>query len=237
MFSWISAHVCSEEWGWGLVTWKPLWLTVKDLGQNMVANVHEIMKETQLPHLSPGCPMIVTTGHWTQHLPDDEETHLTQAFTNTEGETRIQHWSFKWGRSHGGKYRVERKLTQSWADVVANIGCQFDIWRRNLSLRTAYSGLACGYAYWATSWLLINRGGPSLLCPASPLGRWICVIILTGFYCCDKKQFGEKRVYLILQSMIQGTQDRNLEAGVDAEAMKECYLLVCFAEFAQPAFL
>jgi hypothetical protein len=32
-------------------------------------------------------------------------------------------------------------------------------------------------------------------------------------------------------------QDRSLEAGVDAEAVKECYLLACFSWLIQPAFL
>ena len=52
-----------------------------------------------------------------------------------------------------------------------------------------------------------------------------------------KKQVGEERVYsvypTILLFIIEGNQDRNstnsriLEAGADAEAMKECCLLAC----------
>jgi hypothetical protein len=34
-----------------------------------------------------------------------------------------------------------------------------------------------------------------------------------------------------------GNQDRILEAGVDAEAMEECCLLVCLSWLVQPAFL
>jgi hypothetical protein len=61
-----------------------------------------------------------------------------------------------------------------------------------------------------------------------------------------KKQVGEERVYSAYTFHIvvhhqrksgqEHTQDRNLEAGVDAEAMEECCLLSCFPGLAQPAF-
>jgi hypothetical protein len=59
-----------------------------------------------------------------------------------------------------------------------------------------------------------------------------------------KKQFGEERVYLAYTSILllitkeirTGTQ-AGQKAGVDAEAMEGCSLLVCFPWFAQLAFL
>ena len=36
-----------------------------------------------------------------------------------------------------------------------------------------------------------------------------------------------------LQSIIQGSQGRNLEVGTEAEAMEECYLLACSGAFLQ----
>jgi hypothetical protein len=39
------------------------------------------------------------------------------------------------------------------------------------------------------------------------------------------------------KSGLELTQGRNLEAGVDAEAMDECCLKACFPWLAQPAFL
>jgi hypothetical protein len=45
----------------------------------------------------------------------------------------------------------------------------------------------------------------------------------------DQKQLGEERVYFILslQSTVEGSQGRNLEAGTEAEAMEECCFLAC----------
>jgi hypothetical protein len=59
-----------------------------------------------------------------------------------------------------------------------------------------------------------------------------------------KKQVGEERVYSAYTSMLlfitkevrTGTQ-AGQEAGADAEAMEECYLLTCFPWLAQLAFL
>jgi hypothetical protein len=57
----------------------------------------------------------------------------------------------------------------------------------------------------------------------------------------EQKQLGKGRVYLAyaLTSLFttEGSQDRNLEAGAEAEAI-ECYsLLAYFSRFAQPSFL
>ena len=61
-----------------------------------------------------------------------------------------------------------------------------------------------------------------------------------------KKQVVEERVYSAYiftllyhqrKSAQELTQGRNLEAGVDAEAMEESYLLACFPSLAQLAFL
>jgi hypothetical protein len=69
-----------------------------------------------------------------------------------------------------------------------------------------------------------------------------------GFYSCTnimtKKQVGEERVYSAYNSILlfitkdvrTGTQTGQ-EAGADAEAMGECYLLACFLWLAQLAFL
>ena len=58
---------------------------------------------------------------------------------------------------------------------------------------------------------------------------------------CGHKQLGEERVYLIYTStslfIIKGSQDRDLEAGADAEAMEGCCLLAYFPRLAHPAFL
>ena len=59
-----------------------------------------------------------------------------------------------------------------------------------------------------------------------------------------KKQGGEERVDLAHTSMLlfitkevrTGTQ-AGQEAGADAEAMEECYLLACLTWLAQPALL
>jgi hypothetical protein len=61
-----------------------------------------------------------------------------------------------------------------------------------------------------------------------------------------KKQVWEERVFGLhfhtavhhqRKSGHELTQGRNLEAGVGAEAMEECCLLVCFPSLAQLAFL
>jgi hypothetical protein len=59
----------------------------------------------------------------------------------------------------------------------------------------------------------------------------------------DQKQLGEERVYLndsstslfTIKEVRIGTQDRNLEAGADAEAMEGCFLLACSLWLAQLA--
>ena len=57
----------------------------------------------------------------------------------------------------------------------------------------------------------------------------------------DQKQHGEERVYLAYAStslfIIEGSQDRNLEAGADAEAMEEYCLLDFSPWLAQAAFV
>ena len=57
----------------------------------------------------------------------------------------------------------------------------------------------------------------------------------------DQSKFGEERVYLAYTSIslfiIEESQDRNLEAGTDAEAMEGCCLLACFSLLPQSAFL
>jgi hypothetical protein len=56
-----------------------------------------------------------------------------------------------------------------------------------------------------------------------------------------KRRVDEKRSYLaymyLLLLSIKGSQNRNLEAGVDAEAMEGCCLLACSSWLAKPAFL
>lgn len=48
---------------------------------------------------------------------------------------------------------------------------------------------------------------------------------------------GEDRVYFSLQSIMKGSQGRNMEAGGDAEATEEQHLLACLPQLAQPAFV
>lgn len=60
-----------------------------------------------------------------------------------------------------------------------------------------------------------------------------------------KSNLGKERIYLasctcISQSIIEGSQGRNLrqnlEAGIEEESMEECFLLICSPWFAQCAF-
>ena len=79
-------------------------------------------------------------------------------------------------------------------------------------------------------------------------GATVTQCLSQGFYSCTnimtKKQVGEERVYSAYTSILlfitkevrTGTQTGQ-EAGADAEAMEECYLLACFPWLAQPALL
>jgi hypothetical protein len=80
-----------------------------------------------------------------------------------------------------------------------------------------------------------------------PWVRVFATCLSQGFYSCTnmiKKQVEEERVYsaytstllFITKEVRTGTQ-AGQEAGADAEAMEECYLLTCFPWLAQLAFL
>jgi hypothetical protein len=59
-----------------------------------------------------------------------------------------------------------------------------------------------------------------------------------------KKQLGEERVYssytstlLFITKKVRTGAKASQEAGADAEALEECFLLACLSQLAQPALL
>jgi hypothetical protein len=78
--------------------------------------------------------------------------------------------------------------------------------------------------------------------PYSPTQQPCTTPVLDRFhYCCDKNtnqtQLGQERVCLAywLQSTMEESRGRNLEAGTEAETIEEHCLLACFSWLAQPA--